>query len=383
MSEPIEIPTTVEEITAVWLTEALRESGVIGEETAVVSLTVEPMHGAGALGQMARLRPVYARFAENMPTSFIAKYSHADPDTRLMFRNTYATEIRVYQELFDQIPLTMPHCYYSAIDIKTGNSVMILEDLGHLRQKSYRQGCSLQEAETVVTHLARHHAQWWESPQLETLDYLDNLPTTVSQETIEDYQLNWSQFADRVAEVMPDCYLPTSFLEIGYRYGFQKSEIARQIVDSPTTLIHDDIHLDNVMFGASKDDPELTVIDWQGCSLGPGPRDIGYFLIASLPVRQRREAEKRLLQRYHTILVEQGVSDYGFAQCWRDYRLSFFRNLNILVFMVGFGHVDLKSSYMQGMLKAAIPRVASFAADHRLDEFFVEESFSDKIKIAD
>ncbi|GJM39924.1 MAG: hypothetical protein DHS20C20_02060 [Ardenticatenaceae bacterium] len=35
MSTHRKIPTTTEEITAVWLTKALRRSGVIGEETAV------------------------------------------------------------------------------------------------------------------------------------------------------------------------------------------------------------------------------------------------------------------------------------------------------------------------------------------------------------
>lgn len=35
MSKPVTIPTTPEEITAVWLTKALRKGGVMGGETAV------------------------------------------------------------------------------------------------------------------------------------------------------------------------------------------------------------------------------------------------------------------------------------------------------------------------------------------------------------
>lgn len=44
MSIPIEIPTTIGEITAVWLTKALRSMGVIGKGTAVASLNVEPIN---------------------------------------------------------------------------------------------------------------------------------------------------------------------------------------------------------------------------------------------------------------------------------------------------------------------------------------------------
>jgi hypothetical protein len=89
-----------------------------------------------------------------------------------------------------------------------------------------------------------------------------------------------------------------------------------------------------MMFANTEDDPALTLIDWQLIHYGPGVCDISYFFIFSLPVNLRRQAERELLQLYHAALVEHGVTDYSFEQCWQDYRLSFFKSSELMVNIV-------------------------------------------------
>ncbi|WP_420629965.1 oxidoreductase family protein [Candidatus Leptofilum sp.] len=367
MSKMIEIPTTAEEITAVWLTEALRSTEVIGGETAVASLIVEPMNGAGVIGQMARLRPTYDSPASNLPTTLIAKYSHADPNHRANMGHVYAREITVYQNLRQQMTLTMPHYFYGDVNLETGDSILLLSDLGHLRQESMRHGCTVADAETVITHLAHHHATWWESPQLEGMDYLVRILTTFTEDQIAHYQASWEQSQEKITAAQPDIYMPKYYLEVGRRFANQRAKIAKQMVDTPMTLVHNDCHLDNLMFAAENADPPLTVIDWQSCGIGPGAEDVTRFMIFGLTIKQRRQVEEELLQTYHTHLVEQGVRNYSFEQCWRDYRLSFYKNLRIGTIVSA--HFDMTTTYMQEVLAVTLGRLMCFAEDHCVDEF--------------
>ncbi|MDH3599878.1 MAG: ecdysteroid 22-kinase family protein [Candidatus Tectomicrobia bacterium] len=41
----------------------------------------------------------------------------------------YEREVRFYEQLVPQMELRTPNCYYSAIDLETGHSVLLLEDL--------------------------------------------------------------------------------------------------------------------------------------------------------------------------------------------------------------------------------------------------------------
>ena len=48
--------------------------------------------------------------------------------------------------------------------------------------------------------------------------------------------------------------------------------------------------------------------------------------------------ERNLVATYHTVLLENGVNDYSFQECWRDYRLAM---LEIFVFwIVAGGYCD-------------------------------------------
>ena len=56
MKPTLPIPTKPEELTAAWLTEALRAGGVIPEDAAVTAAPYEVLgQGAGFIGQIARV----------------------------------------------------------------------------------------------------------------------------------------------------------------------------------------------------------------------------------------------------------------------------------------------------------------------------------------
>ena len=88
----------------------------------------------------------------------------------------------------------------------------------------------------------------------------------------------------------------------------------------PWTIVHGDYRLDNLLFDPSPGGVPVTVVDWQTCTHGPALQDVAYFIGAAMPPDLRRDAEVELLRGYHAGLAAAGVPDYGWEQCWGDYR---------------------------------------------------------------
>ena len=93
------IPTNSDEITASWLTTALRGAGVI-DLARVVSFEVSPVGQIGMTGQIMRLRFGFDENEAGAPESVVAKFSSADPQAR--------TIVHCRQGVSFQLPLTLP-----------------------------------------------------------------------------------------------------------------------------------------------------------------------------------------------------------------------------------------------------------------------------------
>ena len=77
------LPTTTSEITAEWMTEALRGSGIIGDDVTVSSVLIDAgAVGVGFMGEVATVGLVYDGDANGAPTSVIAKLPTSSPDIR-------------------------------------------------------------------------------------------------------------------------------------------------------------------------------------------------------------------------------------------------------------------------------------------------------------
>ncbi len=78
--------------------------------------------------------------------------------------------------------------------------------------------------------------------------------------------------------------------------------------------------MDNLLFDPTPGGVPVTVVDWQTCTHGPALQDVAYFIGAAMPPDLRRDVEAELVRGYHAGLVAAGVPDYGWEQCWADYR---------------------------------------------------------------
>ncbi len=117
----VKLPAGPQELTAPWLTSALRETGAISDSAVTASDYEIIGDGVGVLGQLARVRLEYDAPEVGAPASLVAKFPatvQQNRDLANLFR-FYEREVRFYEEIADQVELRTPKRYYSRFDHET------------------------------------------------------------------------------------------------------------------------------------------------------------------------------------------------------------------------------------------------------------------------
>jgi hypothetical protein len=198
-----DVPYTVEDLTAEWLSEGLKESGVL-EGAAVTGFTMDVLGDqVGFNGEVVIIAPTYSPPSASAPASLVLKIPTASKN-RIMGQTMglYEKEIRFYRDLQPGLNIRTPRHYFSALDVAddpdvilerlrgmnrlpiwmirgivalanrfvSGNPrryALLIEDLSGYRMGDQAAGCSDEDARHIVAAMARLHAQFWAS---ETLD---------------------------------------------------------------------------------------------------------------------------------------------------------------------------------------------------------------------
>jgi len=354
----MDIPAGPEQVTAEWLTDALRQNGVIQRST-VTGLDVGVIGaGSGFIGQLARIGLRYDAPEPGAPAALVAKFpgaSEAGREIGNLFR-FYEREIRFYEEIADQVELRTPKRYHSAMDVGRGEYVLLLEDLAPAVVGDQVAGCTLEAARLAVSELAKFHATWWQAPQLKTMDWMLIVDDPVHQSAQQSYADAWQPFVDGFAGG-----LSTEMLGIAERIGDKVIDLQHGFADEPWTIMHGDYRLDNMFFAPPGAPPALAVVDWQIVSRGRGIFDLTYFICGALPPALRKAHERELVRTYHEILLAGGVRDYGWEQCWREYRVG---ALYLLVYVViSLGTLDSANERGVALFNSWLDRATSAIRD--------------------
>ena len=246
----------------------------------------------------------------------IAKLPSSDPGARMItttFRH-YEKEVRYYEQMACDNCVSTPAAYFHAFDPESGDFALLLEDLAPARNGDQLAGLSVADARLAVEALAKMQALWWEAPKLHTYDWLPafNDPAMLGLESV--FTQCWEPYKSFVGDRMPAELTP-----VGDRLGPSITRMLNHLVARPCTLVHGDYRADNFFFGG----PDLfAVIDWQIVIKGMGTFDLAYLLAGNLSVEDRRAHGEELVRLYHSTLVANGVRDYDFEACWKDYRAS-------------------------------------------------------------
>lgn len=343
------IPADASALTPAWLTARLGAAGTV--TTALPEGIGEDQGFTGG-----RLCRIALTWKGEGPASVVAKLSPADPAMRKLMRHANAAEVQFYRTLAPRFALPVPRAYHAA-EIPTGESVILMEDLGSHRRVDLHTGCSPCDAGAVVATLAEIHAAWWNQPEVAALGGSDLLRQT-------GFEACWPRYPARLAQVLPDVELPGWFVALADRMARQRGAMAAHLLDSgPVTLLHRDCHVENVLFAPGG---RAVLLDWQFMGRGRGAFDLGYFLISSLPPDQRRAAERDLVARYHAGLVRGGVTGYSLSACWQDYLWSVAGKFWLTV--AATVAYDNAGAWKAEYRRQDLARLIAFCADHGISD---------------
>jgi len=359
-------PTTTDEITAEWLTNALRAAGTIGSDASVAAVeSVAGGPGVGFMGEVAKLALTYEGDAGGAPTSMIAKFATNSPEIKTMMFPTrvFEREHRFYGEIAGRTPVRTPEAFHITCvvddDPMHEEYLLLMEDLEGFELGDQLAGVTPEQARSALVGLAKHHARFWNAEGLEDAPFIPviNGPLNKAGEAI--YNASLPGFMEVFGSaVWPD------MLPVAEAYGSHHPKLLDRFAAMPHTLVHFDFRADNLFFD---DDGSVVVIDWQSISVGGGAADVGYFLGQNLSIDDRRAHEDDLLHAYHDTLVADGVTDYPFERFFDDYRVGLIYGWIIPVFAVG--TLDSSSERAMALWNAVIERVQTAIFDHGAQEF--------------
>jgi hypothetical protein len=338
----------IDEVDAAWVQAALAAGGALREGSSVASVAVVEIGvGVGLVGRLFRLTPTYV--GQPGPATAVLKLPTDDAGARFMadtFR-FFPREIGWYQRLRAESGVRSPAGYLAEIDPESGDFVLLMEDIGHLRSPDQIGGISADEADAALTQLANLHARWWEHPELDELAsvYLpvknDLYPVALPMAFDPGWAIAKAELADAI---------PTEVIPFGDRW----SSLVPWLLDglsTSSTLLHGDFRADNLLFDETG---EPTIIDFQVMGIGAAPYDAAYLLSQSMTPELRAAEEQRLLRAHWERLRAAGVTGYPFEQCWDEYRVAL---LFCLVYpMTALGHYDLTNERTRELAMTMLAR---------------------------
>ncbi len=300
-----------EEITSGWL------SGVL--DTDVRSVHSERI-GDGLVGLNLRLTIDADAGTGEHPASLVVKLPSLDETSRetgIALRN-YEREVKFYDSIADTVDVRVPHCYHSAWFEDSGDFVLVLEDMAPAAQGDQVRGCGVDEARTAVAELARLHGPRWDDPTLADHEFLTRRSGPGDVEQLVGL---WTMFLPGFLTTY-ERYLTAPGVALLDRFG---GELATWMEErsGPTTVVHGDFRLDNLLFATPEGGPPVTVVDWQTPGHGQPVADLSYFCGAGLVPEDRRAHEAALLESYAVGLAAYDV-DVDSHWLWHQYRREAF-----------------------------------------------------------
>jgi aminoglycoside phosphotransferase (APT) family kinase protein len=336
------IPRALDEVSPVWLTDAFRSGGAVPDATVIASVAEVTGTERGFTGTVARLHLRWDR-EEGLPETAILKLPHVtaeevsayramlhrDPAVARQAMERFAREVRFYHDLAPATPALAPRSYAALTDPATHESAVLLEDLDGSREGDALAGCSVDDAARVLRKLAQFHAHWWgriDRPDLSWVPVAGGEPTARQHR----YAHSAPRFLDRYGTQVPE-NVRQLLAALVPAFG----DVTARAQRTTQTLIHADLHLDNVFFRDDAAGGHVTIIDWQSVSKGMVATDLSQFIVTSLHPEDRVRAERDLIASYHATLQQCGVSGYALDDLLHDYRYGVWRYCGAAVIWLG------------------------------------------------
>jgi hypothetical protein len=193
-----------------------------------------------------------------LPPTVVIKLWHAQDAGGL-------NELRFYREFAPGLGAVVPRCHHGQADAASGRGVLVLADLSHRVQGDCLDLIGLPRARRLAEALAGVHAHAWQD---DACSPPEGLPVTPRADRGDAWH------ADRRASFLErfPAALQGAGLRLLSRIEVRVALARRRLQAGPSTLLHRDLHLDNVLFDRHSGAPCL--IDWASVGWGPPTIDL-------------------------------------------------------------------------------------------------------------
>lgn len=295
----IGLPAGIDEVTASWMTVALRTSGAIGADSTVTSLRNEPFVAGGLLSLL--YRSTIESDDPGAPATVIVKFPTDVPQLRSMADavDVYGRETAFYRDIAPRSTIKMPdvHAAMSAAD--GTHSCIVMEDLAHLRQPDRVAGMTWEDAVRGARALAAFHAGWQGSPELAVLsETFMSIGSPLNRAVLPDVAAaGWP-----AAKAHREHTLSSDVLALGDMWVDTLPKMLDQMELRPT-LCHEDWRADNMFFDA---DDNVVMIDPQLVGVCNGAFDLAYFISQSTEREMDAGRHHELVDTYLSVMADHG-----------------------------------------------------------------------------
>lgn len=303
------VPPSWDQLTPAWFTDAIRRdhpNAVVGEARLV---------GADdGTNRRARFELDYAR--GDGPRRLFLK-AHAPSHRLVHLRNgNLFLEARLFAN-GAQLPLEHPHVYLAVPDYPRLDFLLVMEDLT-LRGADPRDATRPLNLEQVasglrglaalhshywgITGSSHRHLRWvkqWAPSQGWQVGLRKRVPTGLARAGDGVSESVRAMSGDRVVDLWA-------------------ANVAT-LANGHQTLLHGDAHIGNVYVLPGD---ETGFLDWQVVRRGNWIQDVGYFLVGSLTIEDRRAHERHLLDLYLDALRLPAAAMPDRDEAWLRYRQS-------------------------------------------------------------
>jgi hypothetical protein len=299
-------PTTVEAVTAEWLTQALSE---MFPDVDVAEVSV--IESSSGTNNNARLGVQYQN-QSGAPDTLFAKLPPSNETQRELVRMSGMAmrETGFYRDLADQLKMRVPRPYASEYDEATGDFLILIEDLADAgcRFPASDEFFSPAAAKRAVEDLADLHITHY------TDDVLQKKTSWVGpQIRVKEYGAGMLELAlEHCRAGLSDEYAKTAQLYIDYH-----DAIHDIWEEGAWSIIQGDCHWGNLF----DDDGRIGFLDWGCMAYMPGMRDVSFFLCMGLDVETRRLYERDLIEVYIDRVKRGGGPVLTTQAAWELHRL--------------------------------------------------------------
>jgi hypothetical protein len=308
--------TSLEQVTAGWLTSVLTHSGALKQGTVEAFEPIDTYERE--LSTNTRLNVRYTAGSQgDRPTRLFLKLVNIDQGDEFFG----PSEVNYYSR--DYVGLAgapIVHSYSAAYSAELGRYHLLMDDLSATHIEARHKTPTLDYGLALAAALAKLHAHWWGAERLAAGG--EPIP---SAEVIKRFVAIarpgvshiLAGYADQLEPHWPDT-LHDLFEHHPRRL------VARTQHGNGFTLIHGDVNPGNVFVPVEGNRPLYIVdrqpFDWS-LTTWLGVYDLSYAIVHRWPVETRRQYEQQILEHYHAELIANGVRGYSWKQLFEDYRL--------------------------------------------------------------